>query len=95
MPTDLSITTCGLFLSEQVISSTRLSVATTVALICVVAFRTAPPIGGLSCIYFLVRREKKRSNSLKVSIVNAVHARFKQQEAHQMMWLSETPRRAI
>ena len=46
------LTTCGLFLSEHVIASTYLS--TTVALICIVAFRTAPPISGLSCFCFRV-----------------------------------------
>ena len=35
----------------QVTASTYLLV-TTVALICVVAFRTAPLIGGLSCFFF-------------------------------------------
>ena len=42
-----SLTSCQLFFSEQVI-------VTSAALICVVAFCTAPPIGGLSCFYLLI-----------------------------------------
>ena len=50
-----SLTTGWLFLSEQVIASTYLSV-TTVALLCVIVFRTAPPVGGISFNILLVRQ---------------------------------------